>query len=144
MTRNASSGFAIAVLASVWLLVDAAASYGQYQRRYEPSRPTVSPYLNLFRFNNSVIPNYQSLVRPEQDARRFKQRQQIYDRQQTQQVNQLRSTVTQLQQPPVARELVAPTGHGAWFQREGGASFQNTSGYYSQSGGGAAAAGPRR
>jgi hypothetical protein len=136
---------AIAVLASAWLLVDAGASYGQYQRRYEPSRPTVSPYLNLFRFNNSVVPNYQSLVRPEQEALRFQQRQQIYDRQQTQQMNQLRSNVTQLQQAPVARELIAPTGHGAWFQREGGASFQNTSGYYSQSGGaGAAVTAPRR
>lgn len=143
MTRKTSSGLAIALLAGAWLLVDAGASYGQYQRRYEPSRPTVSPYLNLFRFNNSVIPNYQSLVRPEQDALRFKQQQQIYDRQQSRKLNQLQSTVQVLQQP-VATELVAPTGKNAWFQREGGASFQNTSGYYSQSGGGATAGGARR
>ena len=77
------------------------------------------------------------------DHLRFKQRQQIYDRQQSQKLNQLQSTVQVLQQP-VATELVAPTGKGAWFQREGGASFQNTSGYYSQSGGGATAGGARR
>ncbi len=138
MTRKTRCGMTVAMLAGAFLIAGAGTSHAQYQRRYEPRRPTVSPYLNLFRFNNGVVPNYQSLVQPEQESLRFQQRQQIYNRQQTQQIGQLRSNVTQLQQAPVARELVAPTGHGAWFQREGGASFQNTSGYYSRSGGGAA------
>jgi hypothetical protein len=131
---TAIRGLTMALLAGSCLLADAGVGYGQYQRRYEPSRPTVSPYLNLFRFNNSIIPNYQSLVRPEQESLRFQQRQQLYNRQQSLDVNQLRSNLNTLQQPAVATELVAPTGHGAWFNRQGGASYLNTSRYYSQSG----------
>jgi len=133
-----------AVLAGTFWLAEAATSHAQYQRRYEPSRPTVSPYLNLFRFNNSVIPNYQSLVRPEQQAQRFKQQQQQFDRQQTQALDQLRANVRVLQQPPVDSELVAPTGKGSWFNVPGGSQFGDTSRFYSQSGSGGAAAGGRQ
>ena len=142
MNATASSRRAIAMLAAAVIVLGANGSYGQVQRRYQPSRPTVSPYLNLFRFNNSVIPNYQSLVRPEQEAQRFRQQQLQYDRRQTQQLNQLQSSVQVLQQPAVATELVAPTGKGSWFNRPGGSSFQNTSRFYSQSGGAANAAAP--
>lgn len=124
----------LAVLAGAGVFVQAANCAAQVQRRYQPSRPTVSPYLNLFRFNNSVVPNYQSLVRPEQEALRFRQQQQQYDRRQTQELNQLRSNVEVLQQPAVVSELVAPTGKNAWFNRPGPSSFQNTSRFYSQSG----------
>jgi hypothetical protein len=144
MNAISCSRWAIAMLAGGLLALGAGSSYGQVQRRYQPSRPTVSPYLNLFRFNNSVIPNYQSLVRPEQEALRFRQEQQQYDRQQTQQLNQLKSSVQVLQQPAVTTKLVAPTGNGSWFNREGGASFQNTSRFYSQSGGDANTTAPRR
>jgi hypothetical protein len=133
----------VAMLSVAVLLFDAGASYGQYQRRYQPSRPTVSPYLNLFRFNNSVVPNYQSLVRPEQEALRFRQQQMQYDRQQTQSLGQLKSTVQGMQQTPVNSQVVAPTGNASWFNRGGGASFQNTSRFYSQSNGAAVAGGQR-
>ena len=90
----------IAVLVGALALAAASSSHAQYQqRRYEPSRPTVSPYLNLFRFNNSVIPNYQSLVRPEQQAQRFRQQQLQLDRQQQQELQRLQSNVRVLQQP---------------------------------------------
>ena len=47
----------------------AAAQYGGY-RGYSssPNGPTVSPYLNLLQ-NNSGVPNYQTLVRPQFEAR---------------------------------------------------------------------------
>jgi hypothetical protein len=125
----------IAVLVGVLTLCSAGAAHAQYQsRRFEPSRPTVSPYLNLFRFNNSVIPNYQSLVRPEQQAQRFKQQQQQLDRQQQEALRQLQSNVRVLQEPPVKSDLVAPTGKGSWFNVQGGSQFGNTSRFYSQAG----------
>jgi hypothetical protein len=34
-------------------------------RRYRPSRPTVSPYLNLLRPDVGPLPNYHALVRPQ-------------------------------------------------------------------------------
>jgi hypothetical protein len=34
-------------------------------QRYAPSRPTVSPYLNLLRRDNGPVPNYHTLVRPQ-------------------------------------------------------------------------------
>jgi len=123
---------AIAALAVALIQMAASTSYGQV-RRYQPSRPTVSPYLNLFRPNNNVIPNYQSLVRPEQEALRFRQQQLQYDRQQTQQLNRLRANIQTQQQPAVTSELVAPTGKNAWFNRSGPSTFQNTSRFYSQS-----------
>ncbi|MGD9632386.1 MAG: hypothetical protein AB7G28_08650 [Pirellulales bacterium] len=129
---------ATALLASIVLAAQAAACHAQYQRRYQPSRATVSPYLNLFRPNNNVVPNYQSLVRPEQDALRFRQQQQQYDRRQTHQLDQLQTNVQVLQQPAVTSKLVAPTGKNAWFNRSGPSTFQNTSRFYSQ----AVASGP--
>lgn len=124
----------IALLAGVVLAAQVVSVQAQVQRRYQPSRPTVSPYLNLFRPNNNIIPNYQSLVRPEQDALRFRQQQLQYDRRQTQQLNQLRSNLQRMQQPAVTSELVAPTGKNAWFNRQGPSTFQNTSRFYSQAG----------
>jgi hypothetical protein len=35
-----------------------------YGGRYAPSRPTVSPYINLFRNQRGPIPNYHLYVRP--------------------------------------------------------------------------------
>jgi hypothetical protein len=129
-----------ALLAGLVMLAGTGVSHAQYQqRRYEPSRPTVSPYLNLFRFNDSVIPNYQSLVRPEQQALRFKQQQQQLNRQQQRELGKIQSNIRVLQQPPVNTQLVAPTGKGSWFNVQGGSTFGDTSGYYSRAGGGGAA-----
>lgn len=126
----------IAVLVGAIALAAAGNSQAQYQqRRFQPSRPTVSPYLNLFRFNNSVIPNYQSLVRPEQEAIRFRQQQQQLDRQQQAELQRLQSNVRVLQQPRVTSALVAPTGKGSWFNVPGGSNFGDTSRYFSQVGG---------
>jgi hypothetical protein len=137
----------IGLLAMTALLLAASNSRGQnQQRRFEPARPTVSPYLNLFRFNDSVVPNYQSLVRPQQQAQRFKQQQLDVDNQRLQEIRQLQSNVRVLQQPRVNTELVAPTGKGSWFNVPSGSQFLNTSRFYSQSNGvdTPAAGAPRR
>jgi hypothetical protein len=39
--------------------------------RYQPQRPTVSPYLNLLRNDNGALPNYYSLVRPQLNQQSF-------------------------------------------------------------------------
>lgn len=44
---------------------------GQDIQRYSPQRPTVSPYLNLLRNDNGSVPNYYSLVRPQQNQQSF-------------------------------------------------------------------------
>lgn len=128
----------IALLASVLVLALAPTAEAQYrQRRYQPSRPTVSPYLNLFRINNNVIPNYQSLVRPEQEALRFRQEQLQLDQQRQRELSQLQSNVNRLEQAPLTTPLVAPTGKGSWFNVQGGSQFGDTRGYFSKAGSGA-------
>lgn len=77
---------------------------GGYSGRYQPSRPTVSPYLNLFQQRRGPIPNYHLYVRP------ILQQQQINAQQQAavQQVQQgLQQTQTTVQ---------GPTGIGAGYR----------------------------
>ncbi|MEX2188649.1 MAG: hypothetical protein WD875_17710 [Pirellulales bacterium] len=50
-----------AVLAGLFLL---AADASAQAPRYQPSRPTLSPYLNLFRNQRGPVPNYHLYVRP--------------------------------------------------------------------------------
>ncbi len=70
------------------------------------SRPTVSPYLNLLRPQGLGAPNYQTLVRPELEARRALRNQQ-------ESINRLQGSLRQQQQQlrqAVTGEL-RPTGH---------------------------------
>ncbi|HJQ81921.1 MAG TPA: hypothetical protein VJ828_18290 [Lacipirellulaceae bacterium] len=126
-----------ALVACLQVLFTAPASMAQV-RRYEPSRPTVSPYLNLFRndgFDNRAIPNYQALVRPLQQQYQTNQEQKRLLLQQNRALQQLNSNVQNFEQRAVTGQLVAPTGKGAWFARPSRrAQFLNTSRYYSQSG----------
>lgn len=55
-------------------LVASATMQAQEWPRYAPSRPTVSPYLNLTNQNRGVLPNYYSLVRPMQNQVAFDNR----------------------------------------------------------------------
>jgi hypothetical protein len=107
-------------------------------KRYEPSRPTVSPYLNLFRQNetNPFLPNYFSLVRPLEQQYRINQEQQRQLQQQNQSIGRLQSNVTSIERRQAEGVLVAPTGKGSWFGRPSTRSrFLDTSGYFSQAGG---------
>jgi hypothetical protein len=105
------------------------------QQRYEPSRPTVSPYVNLFRENNGIVPNYQSLVRPmlQQQQTNIYQGQQLKKQQQS--LRDLQVSQQDLERRARAGTSMSPTGKGAWFNKPGSQStFMNTSGFYSQSG----------
>ena len=126
---------AAGLLAAMLVFHDAGAAMAQV-RRYEPSRPTVSPYLNLFRReNNPYLPNYHSFVRPLQQQHQANQLQQQALQQQSRALQQLQSQVQQVEQGRATGPLVAPTGKGSWFLQQGSRStFLNTSRFYSQSG----------
>lgn len=95
------------------------------QERYQPSTPTVSPYLNLFQngrggqFSRGV-PNYYSLVRPQLQQQRVNKAQQTLIQQQGATIQQLQENQLLLEQQPAAETV---TGHGS--------QFMNTSRYYS-------------
>lgn len=60
-----------AVALTGWLIVNSLSLYAQDIPRYSPSRPTVSPYLNLLRSDSGPLPNYYSLVRPQLNQEKF-------------------------------------------------------------------------
>jgi hypothetical protein len=58
--------FRTVVLGLAGCLVPLVACQGQgLSNSYEPLNPTISPYLNLLRFDRGPLPNYYSLVRPQ-------------------------------------------------------------------------------
>ena len=81
--------------------------------RYQPRTPTISPYLNLTRFDNGGIPNYYSLVRPQLNQQRFNSQTQRAANFQEQQINTLQSKVN----PGTAAPVI--TGGGSWFMQPG-------------------------
>jgi hypothetical protein len=85
--------------------------------RYQPSRPTVSPYLNLFRQNEGPLPNYHSLVRPQLQNIENERRQQAINIQQQTEIRTLNRGLSRIAQP-----AAASTG--------GGGTFRNFSHYY--------------
>jgi hypothetical protein len=99
--------------------------------QYTPSRPTVSPYLNLLRRDAGPVTNYFTQVRPQQQQRAINQQQQAINLQQqsllqTQQqgLRTVQDGLLQIRQPQAN-----PTGTG------GG--FMNFSHFYSFPGSGA-------
>ena len=128
---------AISLLAGISLFSIGRAGDAQV-RRYEPSTPTVSPYLNLFRDdvdNRSRLPNYYLYVRPLEQQYRANQQQRVQLQQQKREIGQLQANVEELDRRQAEGPLVSPTGTGSWFGRPGTRStFLNTSRYYSQSG----------
>ena len=131
VTRSKSTRFWVGLaLLLATLLVDPAVALAQRPQRYQPTRPTVSPYLNLLRRNNSVTPNYYSFVRPVQRQIAINQQQLTFQTMQTAELQRLQASVMQAQSGgPV-------TGSSSWFQNPGTRStYLNTSGYYSRVGG---------
>lgn len=118
--RIAHTGFtASACLLALALVADAA--HCQVQR-YQPSTPTVSPYLNLTRTNLSGLPNYYSLVRPQLNQRAFNQQQLQTQARQAQTLDQLRADV---------QGSLTPTGKNAGFMTLGqSGAFLDTTRYY--------------
>ena len=112
---------------AVWITADC--GYAQVAR-YQPQRPTVSPYLNLTRLNNGGVPNYYSLVRPQLQQQDFNARTETLQRQQTGQLLQLERSA---QSSIVGSTPAAPTGTASWFMTPSTTStFRDTSGYYPQ------------
>lgn len=81
--------------------------------RYQPRTSTVSPYLNLGRFNGGGLPNYFALVRPQIQQRQINVQSQALARRQATEITRLQNEVQQ--------ELVPAgmTGNGSWFMTQG-------------------------
>jgi hypothetical protein len=95
--------------ASVVVLAALVAAESQAQTpRYQPSRPTVSPYLNLFRNNTGPLPNYYSLVRPQLYQQDFNQRQ-------TQMMEQQGAAIGSLQTTTQKLGTTTQTGKGSGY-----------------------------
>ena len=83
----------------------------KYARGYQPSKPTLSPYLNYFRLNTGVLPNYQQFVRPQIQLQKTLQQQQAQIQSGKRSLQQLDKKMRErLTQP-----TVSPTGHSATF-----------------------------
>ena len=93
--------------------------------RYQPSTPTISPYLNLTRFNPGGLPNYYALVRPQIQQRQINLQEQARLRFQERQIIRLENEVQQVLAP------TGPTGTNSWFMVPGNqAKFLDTTQFY--------------
>ena len=92
---------------------------------YQPSRPTLSPYLNLTRRNFGGLPNYFALVRPIERQQQLNLQQQGVLQTDRREIQQLQNDVQRGLIPPSA------TGSTSWFFVPGNQQrFQDTTGYY--------------
>lgn len=82
----------------------------QRPARFQPNRPTVSPYLNLFRNDNNAVPNYHLYVRPIEQQRAINEQQQAVNRAQLQTAQRVGQELKQVQQGSAA-----PTGIGGGY-----------------------------
>lgn len=124
--------FALAALALVgWSTSDLMAqSYTPKSRapkrasnRYVPSRPTVSPYLNLLRNDASAATNYYTLVRPQLDQQALNYQQQMMINEQSEEIRQLQSQRVESQKLVVR----VPQGNG-----RSGSVYNDRSHFYPQ------------
>jgi hypothetical protein len=96
-------------------------------RRYQPSSPTVSPYLNLTRASGGGLPTYFALVRPLIQQQSYNQQARDVVGRQQREILALQNDVQR------ARQTVAPTGNRSWFMIQGNReTFLNSSRYYPQ------------
>ena len=80
------------------------------QRRFEPARPTVSPWLGLLQSNSGAIPNYFSLVRPRLEQQQFNAQVRANEQFRSLQIQQLNSSAA-------GGETVPQTGKPAGFMQ---------------------------
>jgi hypothetical protein len=102
------------VVLPLFLVAVMAAQHGVAQPpvvRYQPSRPTVSPYLNLLRRDVGPLPNYHALVRPQIQQYQNNQVQQYQLQQQRAAIQSNRQELLR-----VEAAAIAPTGTGAGFR----------------------------
>lgn len=119
--RAVLTGFACAILFGMPKFLQ-----GQELRRYQPSSPTVSPYLSLGRFNTSGLPNYYTLVRPLNRQRQVNTQAQRLQRQQGLALQRLETAV---QGAPAVPQVT--TGTGSRFLTPGSrVTYRDTRQYY--------------
>ena len=82
--------------------------------RYQPSRPTVSPYLNLLRRDVGPLPNYYSLVRPQLNQNEFNQRQRVTNAEQQAQIQRNARSIVDINE-----STAAPTGTASVYRNFG-------------------------
>lgn len=82
--------------------------------RYQPARPTLSPYLNLLRRDAGPVPNYYSLVRPQLNQIDLNQRQRVLNQQQQAQISSNARNITELKE-----STAAPTGTASVYRSYG-------------------------
>ena len=122
----ASKQTTLAIVGWAVTLLSPKLSDAQELRRYQPTRPTVSPYLNLGRFNTSGLPNYYTLVRPLNRQRQVNTQAQ---RVQQQQALALQRLETAVRTGPVIPQV--STGTGSRFLTSGSrVSYRDTRQYY--------------
>src|SRR3954463_2763482 len=107
MSRNKRFSLAAAVTAG--LLLGSSAGGVVQAQSYQPSKPTVSPYLNLFQNGRNgqfkrALPNYQALVRPQLQQQQINQTQQQLLQEQNSSLQQLQGTVQVLQQQKTGQQ----------------------------------------
>ena len=101
----------LALIGAWCVLVSSRSVVAQNQvPRYRPSRPTVSPYMNLFREDRGPLSNYHTYVRPMLEQQSVNYRQQSATQQLQQHVQAL-----QQQGQQYGPAEVSPTGIGATF-----------------------------
>jgi hypothetical protein len=106
--RNGLALLAVAGAVSFVAVEASAQGYGRQSASSRLQRPTVSPYLNLFRRGSNGMPNYQTLVRPELQQLRTNSMQQS-------EISQLRTEIAAEQRQVQTREL-PQTGHESRFR----------------------------
>jgi len=119
LTRIAGAILATSLLAN--------SGISQELRRYQPSTSTVSPYLNLGRFNTGGLPNYYSLVRPIRRQNQFNQDTQRLQRQQNLALEKFRRE--QMMRPMLDQQSVTGTS-SQYFTNGERAVFRDTLQYY--------------
>lgn len=79
-----------------------------YRYRLDSQRPAVSPYLDMFRANTGVLPNYHTFVKPRIDQRYQQQ-------QQWQAIRQLQMAPTSRTVSTLESNQLRATGQGGFF-----------------------------
>lgn len=111
MAQNMKKLIFAAVAANLMLVCVAQSGFAQArrQREYQPARPTISPYTGLLQTNFGALPNYFSLVRPQQEQTAFNRRIQNTTRFQSISIQNIGSRS--------AQPLTNQTGQNAGFEQ---------------------------
>jgi len=124
MRRSTILGLVLAVFAVGVIEARAQSPYVPRPRRtympYQPARPTLSPWFNLYNTNRGPLPNYYNYVVPRQQLERTLHEQENAIRLQNAEYQRLQSDVSRFERAAPVR----PTGSSSDFFNHAGR-FQN-------------------